>query len=654
MIKLINLSKEFGQKSILADANLHFPEGESIALIGPNGVGKSTLLKIICGEAEYGGSVIIPKHCKLGYLPQEPNPNPEPNLVLECISGARDIFSLKKSMNEITHKMENQGVTGDPELANTFSDLEEKFSRLDGYAIEAKAEKILVGLGFHQNLFDSSPTTLSGGWRMRLELAKIFINEPDFLILDEPTNHLDLPSLIWVEKYLLNFQKTLLFVSHDIDLLNKLATVTVEMRAGKVKLYRGNFDAYFKQKTEHNIQQKAAADQIGKKKKHMQDFVDRFGAKATKAKQAQSRVKMIEKLQKLEADIDIDDSIRSMAIKIPEPAASGKEILHVKKGIIGYGTSVLQQNIDITLERGCKVAIIGANGIGKSTFLKTLCGLTPKLGGEFTLGHNVFPGYFSQDQLETFDPNRSALDSILEVNQNIGEQQVRNLLGNFLFSKEDTEKKVQVLSGGEKSRLGLAATLVKQTNFLILDEPTNHLDMSSVEILIQSLNIYSGTLLFVSHSRSFINGICSHILAMTPSGNSLLVEGNLSDFEKMAKISNFPNVLDPSSEPNEGPNKTLEADHLLKTKEKSSSNQFRIIQKEIQKITGQQRKLEEKIESYQAERSKLELTMQSVDPTNFTKLSETQATLNSIDAKIEEQEALWLEAEEKKAQLENP
>jgi ATP-binding cassette subfamily F protein 3 len=381
---------------------------------------------------------------------------------------------------------------------------------------------------------------------MRVELAKIFLNKPNFLILDEPTNHLDLPSLVWVENWLKNFEGTLLFVSHDQALLRRLPTMTLHLNAGKLTAYQGNLDQFLEERERRLSEEAAFAEGLKRRREHLEQFVERFGAKASKASQAQSKLKMISRIRDLESGVAGDDSIDSMSLSITLGVNSGREVLSIKNGTVGYNVP-LSRDLSLLVERGQKIAVIGANGIGKSTLLKTISGRIQPLSGEFKLGHNVNFSWFAQDQLDTLDLSKSVLDNILASSASITQQAARNILGALLFHGEDVKKLVKVLSGGEKARVGLARLLAQDANFLLLDEPTNHLDISSCEILAQALRDYPGTVMFVSHDRQFIDSVCTHVFAMLPDGRGHLFEGVLDDYQRQARISGFPDVLTPVS-----------------------------------------------------------------------------------------------------------
>lgn len=526
MIRIENLSKAFGKKILFQNASYQFPQsGERVALVGPNGAGKSTLLNILCGlDTCDTGTILKPNQLVLGYLPQEPNPTPKPTLLEECMDGAIALQQLNKRLDAAIEQMEKDYTE---EIHQKYEKLESEFRSKGGYALESHAKAILTGLGFQAEQFAKHPKELSGGWRMRLELAKIFLNQPDFLILDEPTNHLDLPSLVWVESFLENFPGTVLFVSHDKDLLNRLSTITLHLQGGKLTPYKGNFDSFLEQRELKQAQEAAFMAQFQRRKKDLERFVERFKA-GTRAKQAQSRMKMLMRMKDVEEGFETETNLDEITFSLPIATQSGREVLRVEHMDIGY-QKALSRDLNFKVMRGQKIAIVGSNGIGKSTLLKTIASKIEPLHGSFALGHQVSLAFFTQDQLDVFDHDTSILQNILNQIPQATEKQARHILGSFLFRGDDVFKPVGVLSGGEKSRVGLAALLLQKANFLLLDEPTNHLDMTSAEILANALDEYEGTLLFVSHDRSFIQSICTHVLTMSPDGSHDLYEGKLHE-----------------------------------------------------------------------------------------------------------------------------
>ena len=526
MLILQNIVKKFGSRTILNDLNYQFPEKKIIALVGPNGAGKSTLLNILCGLDEADdGNIIKPKEMVIGYLPQDPNPNPLETILEECMSGAHKLFALKAQLNNAQKEMEENFSN---EAFERFETAEHEYRTLGGYAFEAKASKILNGLGIGESKLELNPSDLSGGWRMRLELAKLLVNEPDLLILDEPTNHLDLPSIMWLENYLMNTDLGVLFVSHDEDFLNKIPDLILHLKNGVVREYHGNFDDFLVQYEEEQEGKIKSAEEMKKQIKHAEKFVERFGAKASKAKQAQSRVKMIARMEDSLDAIHIDKQDSEIGIKIPIQTKSGVEPLKLENCSIGYEKPLIK-DFSLFAERGSKIAIVGANGIGKSTLLKSIAGIIPVLSGSLQFGHNVKLAYYSQDQVKALDMEKSALDNLMSTDPALTIQRARSILGSLLLKGDAAFQKAKSLSGGEKSRLGIACLLVQDANFLMLDEPTNHLDMASSEILSNSLSDYEGTVMFVSHNRRFISSFATHILAINERGKTLLFKGDLND-----------------------------------------------------------------------------------------------------------------------------
>lgn len=542
---LQNITKAFGPRKILNDINYIFNEKEITALVGANGAGKTTLLNIICKIDEPdSGQVIIPKNKVLGYLTQEPNANPKSTVLEECMDGA---YRVIDALNRKEHALQAMEKNYTEELYHQFEEAEQEYASLDGYSLEGRCQDILKGLGFKEAQLLDDPKSLSGGWRMRLELARVLVNDPDMLVLDEPTNHLDLPSLMWLEKFLQTFKGSLLFVSHDRFWLDRLPSVILHLTDGNMNAYKGNFSSFMEQYSLRQEQQEATYKNIQNKIDHLQKFVDKFGAKASKATQAQSKSKMIDKLRTLEGYSNYGDQNRSwqneMELKFPVKQKSGRVVLTVENLDIGYNKP-LSKNIKFKLERGQKVAFIGANGLGKSTLLKTIAGVIPALKGEITFGHNVDYSFFAQDQLGYLDGKLSALENVLNIVPDVTENQARGMLGHFLLSGDDVFKKLSILSGGEKSRVGLSCMMARKSNFLLLDEPTNHLDLSSIEALGGALEEFEGTVLFVSHDLHFIDSIATHILAISKDGRVGMFEGKIADYISIAKKSNFPNVLE--------------------------------------------------------------------------------------------------------------
>lgn len=513
MIVFQNVCKAYGDRILLDRVSYHCPQGAKIALIGNNGAGKSTLLNILCGlDTSYDGDIARPKDLKLGFLPQEPNPTPKNTVFEEALSGAVTVNELQRERDQILADMAEHF---DQDAYDRYEFLEQRFSALNGYRLEEDTRELLTGLGFGEDDVEKSPIHLSGGWRMRLELAKMLLDQPNFLILDEPTNHLDLPSIEWFERYLKNYRGTILFVSHDKDLLNRLPTHVLHLKAGKLVEYKGNFDAFLEAFELKQTQNAQAARNLKQQSDHIQAFVDRFRYKPSKARQVQSRLKMLARLKSLDDGLVHDSLDDTMGLRLHNPHPSGKSVIHLDDVSIGY-TTPLVKKLNMRIQRGQKVAILGANGLGKSTLLKTILGRIPALHGEITCGHNVNMGYFAQEHLEGLDERQTILENVLSAAAHLSDMEARRMLGGVGFTRDDVFKYVSVLSGGEKSRTALSCMLARNPNTLILDEPTNHLDLSAIEVLAQALNDYTGTIIFVSHNRSFIEAVATHVIYLKP------------------------------------------------------------------------------------------------------------------------------------------
>ena len=645
MLRIENLSKSFGDQTIANNITMNVPGGAKVALVGPNGAGKTTLLNIICGldEAD-SGSVILPKGSIIGYLPQEPNQAPLASVLEECLSGDERLYPLKSRIAEVVEQL---GDSHDSPLLKEYENLETEYRTKGGYGFEAEAQSILAGLGFTNNQMAQSPLALSGGWRMRLELARIFLKKPDVLVLDEPTNHLDLPSLVFVEAWLKRYPGTLLFVSHDRSLLNRLAKKTLHLETGQMALYHRGFDDFLEQRAAREATEAQAKAKLASRIEEHEKFVTRFGAKATKAKQAQSRVKMIEKLRALEEQIPEKAQGPQMHLKLPDVVQSGKDVLRSDGLSIGYTKDrILCSGLDFLVERGSRVAIIGANGIGKSTLLKTLANELPPIKGNFTKGHKVDLGYFAQDQATVLDLDATLIDNVMAAAQGVGQSEARKILGSFLFSGDSVFKESAVLSGGEKNRLGMACLLVKSCNFLLLDEPTNHLDMASVEVLIDALLDYKGTTMFVSHNREFIDALATHVLVMLPDGRARIFIGGLDDYRRLSAQTDFPDVL--SAEPT-----VTEVPSEAKASAPVQQSTHHLSKEEVKEVRQKKRKFENKLTKLEKEQDQLTLTISQKEdemgrtaPSDFTKLNNLAEEVEAARSRLAINEEEWLEASE--------
>jgi ATP-binding cassette subfamily F protein 3 len=506
MISINNLSYFIGGRAIYQNASLHIRPKDKIGLIGLNGTGKTTLLRIINGEYKPDeGEVTRSRDCSIGYLNQDLlSFQSDDPILLVAMQAFEKELKLQRKIDDLLKKLENHY---DEKLAMDLSHAQEEFAMMDGYSIQAKAEEILEGIGFQTAELQKPLHQFSGGWRMRVMLAKLLLENPSLLMLDEPTNHLDLPSIQWVENYLKNYDGAVIIVSHDKQFLDNTINRTVEVAFQQLNSYEGNYTFYDEEKALRMEIQKNAFENQQQKIKQTERFINRFRAKASKARQVQSKMKSLERMDKVE---DVVDANAKVNFRFDLARQSGRFVVNLENISKQYGDLVILKNTDATIERGDKIALIGANGKGKSTLLRIITGME-KHQGKAETGYNVHSAFYAQHQIEALKMENEVLEEVKSAGPQKTELELRSMLGNFLFTEDDVFKKVKVLSGGEKSRVALAKVLLSEANFLILDEPTNHLDFQSVQILIQALQQYEGTLIFVSHDRYFISEVSNKI-----------------------------------------------------------------------------------------------------------------------------------------------
>ncbi len=511
MIDIQNLSVDFGNKVLFENVNLRINRQDKIALVGLNGTGKSTLLKIISGiEKPSSGQVSVPKNFTCGYLPQEFVQLKGLPLIEEIKSSFTEYVSLEKREKEI-HNILEDGQLSEREKKIYLERLGQIIHRkeeIDFYGLEARIEKVLSGLGFREKEFGKNVKEFSGGWQMRIELAKILLNKNDILLLDEPTNHLDIDSLWWLTNYLQNYNGAMIVISHDKYFINKVTEKTLEIANKKITFFNGNYNQYLKAKKIAEEQAIAAYKNQQKKIKETERFIERFRYKASKASQVQSRIKQLEKLQ----EIELPEFEKNIKIKFPEPPRSAVIPVKLEKVTGGYPGKTVFENLDLQIERGEKVALVGRNGTGKSTLLKIVSGILNPLAGKVIYGQNTKISYYAQEVAETFNLEDDILTTLRQIPSDLTEGQLRTILGAFLFHGDDVNKKIKILSGGEKSRVALASILLQKANLIVLDEPTNHLDYQSKEILQEALKNYKGSLLIASHDIDFLKGIVDKVM----------------------------------------------------------------------------------------------------------------------------------------------
>lgn len=593
MLSINNLSYFIGGRALYENASLHIKPKDKIGLVGLNGTGKSTLLKIINGDYQpSAGDIQKAKDCTIGFLNQDLLSYQSDESILDvALAAFKDTLTLQDEIDDVLHQMETDHSEA---IINKLARLQDQFEANEGYTIKAKAEEVLEGIGFSTADLKRPLRTFSGGWRMRVMLAKLLLEKPALLMLDEPTNHLDLPSIQWVENYLRNYEGAVIVVSHDQEFLDNCVSTTVEVSNGNLTVYAGNYSFYQEEKKERMEIQQNAYENQQQMIKQTERFIERFRAKATKSNQVQSRIKALDRLERV-AEV-VDDNI-AVNFKFKFSQKSGRDIMvldHVSKS---YGDLVILKNTSARIERGDKIALIGANGKGKSTLLRIIDGTEP-IQGKREHGYNVIKSFYAQHQLEALNVDNEILDELKQEGSGKTETELRNVLGCFLFTNDDVFKKIKVLSGGEKSRVALAKALISEANFLLLDEPTNHLDMQSVNILIQALQQYEGTFITVSHDRHFIRGVANKIWYIE---NNQIKEypGTYEEFTYW-KSQQEANQVTLKEQPKEKPN--------VKKRE-ISQQEINLTKKELKKKEQELELLEEKISTIESRKKALEAEM---------------------------------------------
>ena len=534
MLSLQNAGKRFGPRILFLEANWLIRAKEKTALVGANGTGKSTLMKVLAGlETLDYGSLQQTKGMSIGYLPQEGQRLTGRTIFDECLT----VFDELREMEREVERLSGQLAELDHEsaeyetVAERYSMLQERFHALDGYALDAQVGTVLTGLGFGKEDWRRQTEEFSGGWQMRIALAKLLLAKPNLLLLDEPTNHLDLETRNWLEDYLHNYPFGYILISHDRYFLDVTIDRTVEIWNKRLNTYQGNYSKFLAQKEERRAQLEAAYRNQREQIEHLEAFINRFRAQATKAKQVQSRIKELEKIERIE----IPEEEPVIHFKFPQPQPSGRMVVEVENLSKSYGEKQVLNNVRFNIERGDRIALVGVNGAGKSTLIKLLTGVEMPTAGTIKLGHNVISEYFAQDQYKVLDPEARMLDDISRAAMKVPEVELRSLLGCFLFSGDDVFKPLGVLSGGERNRFALARILVSPSNFLLLDEPTNHLDMRAKDVLLEAVAAFSGTVIFVSHDRYFIDRLATRVLEVE-NGTVLSYEGNYEDYTRKKEM----------------------------------------------------------------------------------------------------------------------
>ena len=516
MIRLDNVSKQVGHQILFIEASAALQRGEKVGLVGPNGAGKTTLFRMITGqEPPDEGQVAVDRGVTIGYFSQDVGEMSGRSAVSEVMDGAGPVSAVAGELKELEAAMADPGRADDmDDIIACYGEVQARFEELDGYALEGRAREVLAGLSFTQEMMDGDVGALSGGWKMRVALARILLMRPDAMLLDEPSNHLDLESLIWLEQFLRGYEGALLMTSHDREFMNRIIDKVVEIDGGQLTTYSGNYEFYELQRALNEKQQQAQFERQQAMLAKEIKFIERFKARASHAAQVQSRVKKLEKIERVEPPR------RRQTVSfdfLPAPR-SGEDVVSLKKVQKGYGDRRIYDDLDFMVRRRERWCVMGVNGAGKSTLLKLVAGSTPPDDGTVALGGSVKMGYFAQHAMDLLDGERTVFQSLEDSFPQAGPGSLRALAGCFGFSGDDVEKKCRVLSGGEKARLVMAKMLYDPPNFLVLDEPTNHLDMATKEMLITALSEYEGTMLFVSHDRHFLAALSNRVLELTPEG----------------------------------------------------------------------------------------------------------------------------------------
>ena len=512
MISFARIGKQYGKQILFVDASFQLNPGEKVGLVGPNGAGKTTLFRMIVGEeAPDEGDVAVPKKLSIGYFRQDVGEMSGRSVLEETIRGAGRVGDLHHELDELQKAMSDPDQADDMDrILARFGEVQEEYDHLDGYALEAQAREVLHGLGFDDDRVDGDVGALSGGWKMRVAMARVLLARPDVLLMDEPTNHLDIESIIWLEAFLKSLPGALLMTSHDREFMNRIVTKIAEIDSGEITVYSGNYDFYERERAIREANREAAYARQQAMLAKEQRFIERFAAHAAKAAQVQSRVKALDKIEKIE----LPKKRAVVKFDFRQPARSGDQVAVLEGVTKAYGKRVVHDGVTFNIRRGERWAVMGKNGAGKSTLLKMIAGMVPPDAGSVTLGASLQMGYFAQQSLDVLDPDLTIEEQLQKdfPDESIG--MLRSLAGAFQFSGDDVDKKIRALSGGEKTRLVIARMMLRPPNFLVLDEPTNHLDLATKEMLLGALSNFEGTMIFVSHDRAFLRTLSNRVLEL--------------------------------------------------------------------------------------------------------------------------------------------
>jgi ATP-binding cassette subfamily F protein 3 len=586
VIQLEGIAKAYGGQALFRDVTWRIGERERVGLIGPNGVGKTTLCRIIAGlEAADEGRISRPRAVSVGYLPQEVGGAASGSVLGEALGGFADVWALESQMEDVARELE---IRPSDALTQRYGELQHRFEAAGGYRLETEARAILSGLGFAPDELQRPLAEFSGGWRMRAALARLLLLRPSLLLLDEPTNHLDLPSLAWLENFLASYEGAIVVVAHDRYFLNRMVTSIAELGPTGIVVYPGDYDAYLVEREARQELLEARARNQAKRIAEVERFIERFRYKATKARQVQSRIKMLGRIDRIQAPA----AQRHIRFAFPQPPRTGRRVVALGGVHKAYGDNLVYAGVDFVAERGDRVALVGANGAGKSTLLRILAGVLPFERGERTLGAHVRVHYYAQHQVDALDPTRTVLEELTATAPELVHARLRGILGTFLFSGDSVDKRVSVLSGGEKARLALAKMLVRPAALLCLDEPTNHLDLASREVLEAALQDFPGTIVFISHDRYFINRLATRVVEVAH-GRLTAYLGSYDDYvTAKARVAEAPAAPSPRVAP--APARRVEAAPKPASKARVS-RQVRELRRRVDEVEGKIRALESRL-----------------------------------------------------------
>ena len=644
MISINNLTVSYGGFTLLNDINFHISENDKIGLVGKNGAGKSTILKLICGlQTPTSGKIAVPSGLKIGYLPQIMEHHKGRSVIDETMTAFADMYAQEEELDNITKELSEREDYESQEyrrLIERMNEINDSLSFTRSESPRVQAEKTLLGLGFKFEELDRATETFSQGWNMRIELAKILLSKPDLLLLDEPTNHLDIESIEWLEGYLKDYRGSLVLISHDRKFLDSITNRTVEIMLGRIHDYKVPYSKYLELRKERISQQKAAYENQQRMIEKSEEFIERFRYKPTKSNQVQSRIKQLEKLERIEVD---EEDNSALAVKFPPAPRSGDIAFKATDLKVGYGSKVVFSGADIEVRRGEKVALVGRNGEGKTTLMRVIMGELEPMSGEAKTGHNVSIGYYAQNQEDILDKNDTVFGTLDRIATGDIRTKLRDILAAFLFKGEDIDKKVAVLSGGERARLAMAKLMLKPYNLLALDEPTNHMDIKSKDILKQALKKYDGTLIVVSHDRDFLDGLVDKLYEFR---DGVVKEhlGTVAEFLERRKIENLNELerhLKPQSvqKPAEVQEKKTvsqqeyQARKFISKEERKRKNRIQFLEKSISDIETKMKGIEARLQSPTPDDDIMDLTREYLE------------LKRDLDAKTDEWVALGSEDE---------